>query len=327
MRRREFLGVLGGTAAWPLAARAQQSAMLLIGFLHGGSQREWAHLIEAFRQGLSQAGFVEGRNIADIEFRWAEGQFDRLPGMAADLVNRQPALIATDGGTVTAQAAKRATSTIPIIFTLGGDPVKSGLVASLNRPGGNLTGVSGLVNLLVGKRLELLRELAPSAGSIGILVNPRNPIAPDDVREVQEAAGKLGLQTLFGNASNAAEIDAAFDDLRRRQARALIVLPDVTFISRRSQIVELAARHALPAIYFLREFAQEGGLMSYSGNSLEARRWAGGLAARVLKGEKPNELPVLQPTRYELVINLKTAKALGISVPLALQAQADEVIE
>ena len=328
MKRREFIAALGGGAvAWPLVARAQQSAMPLIGFLHGGSQREWAHLIEAFRQGLSQAGFVEGRNIATMEFRWAEGQFDRLPAMATDLVNRQPALIATDGGTVTAQAAKQATSTIPIIFTLGGDPVKSGLVASLNRPGGNLTGVSGLVNALVGKRLELLRELDPSAGSIGILVNPRNPIAPDDMREVQDAAGKLGLQTLFGNASNAAEIDAAFDDLRRRQARALIVLPDVTFISRRSQIVELAARHALPAIYFLREFAQEGGLMSYSGNSLEARRWAGGLAARVLKGEKPTELPVLQPTRYELVINLKTAKALGISVPLALQAQADEVIE
>ena len=327
MRRREFLGAIGGVAAWPLLARAQKSAMPLIGFLHGGSQREWVHLIEAFRQGLSQAGFVEGRNIADIEFRWAEGQFDRLPAMAADLVNRQPALIATDGGTVTAQAAKRATSTIPIIFTLGGDPVKSGLVASLNRPGGNLTGVSGLINALVGKRLELLRELAPSAGSIGILVNPRNPIASDDVLEVQDAARKLGLQTQVGNASNASEIDAAFEDLRRQQARALIVLPDVTFISRRSQIVQLAARHALPAIYFLREFAQAGGLMTYSGNSLEARRWAGGLAARVLKGEKPTELPVLQPTRYELVLNLRTARDLGLTVPPTLLARADEVIE
>ena len=327
MRRREFLGVLGGTAAWPLAARAQQSAMPLIGFLHGGSQREWAHLIEAFRQGLSQAGFVEGRNIADIEFRWAEGQFDRLPGMAADLVNRQPALIATDGGTVTAQAAKRATSTIPIIFTLGGDPVKSGLVASLNRPGGNLTGVSQLVNALVGKRLELLREFAPSADSIGILVNPKNPIASDDVRDVQDAARKLDLQAHVGNASNTSEIDAAFEGLRRQQAGALIVLPDATFISRRSQIVALAAHHALPAIYFLREFAEAGGLMSYSASAIEARRWAGGLAARVLKGEKPTELPVLQPTRYELVINLKTAKALGLTVPPKLLYTADEVIE
>ena len=187
--------------------------------------------------------------------------------------------------------------------------------------------MSGLVNLLVAKRLELLRELVPSAGSIGVLVNPRNPIASDDVRDVQDAAGKLGLQTLVGNASNPGEIDAAFDNLRRRQARALIVLPDVTFISRRSQIVELAAHHALPAVYFLREFAHEGGLMSYSGNSLEARRWAGGLAARVLKGEKPTELPVLQPTRYELVLNLRTARDLGLTVPPTLLARADEVIE
>jgi putative ABC transport system substrate-binding protein len=241
-----------------LAARCADAAAghAVDRILHGGSQREWAHLIEAFRQGLSQAGFVEGRNIADMEFRWAEGQFDRLPGMASDLINRQPALIATDGGTVTAQAAKRATSTIPIIFTLGGDPVKSGLVASLNRPGGNLTGVSFLLNALVGKRLELLRELAPSAGLIGILVNPRNPIASDDVRDVQDAAGKLGLQTFVGHASDASEIDVAFDGLRRQQARALIVLPDATFISRRSQIVQLAARHGLPAICFLREFAQ-----------------------------------------------------------------------
>src|SRR5215204_5078365 len=190
MRRREFIAVVGGAAAaWPLGARAQ-SAIPLIGFLHGGSQREWAHLIDAFRQGLSDAGFVEGRNLAGMEFRWAEGQFDRLPRMAADLVNRQPALIATDGGTVTAQAAKRATSTIPIIFTVGGDPVKSGLVASLNRPGGNLTGVSQLVNALVGKRLELLREFARSAGSIGILVNPKNPIASDDVRDVQDGGAQ-----------------------------------------------------------------------------------------------------------------------------------------
>src|SRR5215204_3498103 len=327
MRRREFIAVVGGAAAaWPLGARAQ-SAIPLIGFLHGGSQREWAHLIDAFRQGLSDAGFVEGRNLAGMEFRWAEGQFDRLPRMAADLVNRQPALIATDGGTVTAQAAKRATSTIPIIFTVGGDPVKSGLVASLNRPGGNLTGVSQLVNALVGKRLELLREFAPSAGSIGILVNPKNPIASDDVRDVQDAARKLGLQTHAGNASNTSEIDAAFDGLRRQQAGALIVLPDATFISRRSQIVELAARHGLPAIYFLREFAEAGGLMSYSASATEARRWAGGLAARVLKGEKPTELPVLQPTRYELVINLKTAKALGLTVPPKLLYTADEVIE
>ena len=327
MNRREFIALIGGAASvWPEMARAQQ-AMPLIGFLHGGSQREWAHLIEAFRQGLSDAGFVEGRNIAGMEIRWAEGQFDRLPGMATDLVNRQPALIATDGGTVTAQAAKRATSTIPIIFTLGGDPVKSGSVASLNRPGGNLTGVSFLLNALVGKRLELLREFAPSSGSIGMLVNLRNPIASDDVRDVRDAARQLGLQTHVASASNRSEIDAAFDDLRRQQVGALIVLPDATFISQRAQIVALAARHALPAIYFLREFAEGGGLMSYSASSIEARRWAGGLAARVLKGEKPTELPVLQPTRYELVLNLRTAKTLGLTVPPTLLATADEVIE
>ena len=234
MRRREFIiGVGGSAVSWPLAARAQ-SAMPLIGFLHGGSQREWAHLVEAFRQGLSEAGFVEGRNIAGIEFRWAEGQFDRLPGMATDLVHRQPALIATDGGTITAQAAKQATSTIPIIFTVGGDPVKSGLVVSLNRPGGNLTGVSYLLNALVGKRLELLREFAPSSGSIGMLVNLRNPIASDDVRDVQDAARRLGLQIHVANASNTSEIDDAFDGLRQQQVGALIVVPDATFISRRT---------------------------------------------------------------------------------------------
>jgi ABC-type uncharacterized transport system substrate-binding protein len=301
--------------------------MPLIGFLHGGSQQEWSHLIEAFRQGLSEAGFVEGRNIAGIEFRWAEGQFDRLPGLATDLVNRQPALIVTDGGTITAQAAKQATSTIPIIFTLGGDPVKSGLVVSLNRPGGNLTGVSYLLNALVGKRLELLREFAPSSASIGMLVNLRNPIASDDVRDVQDAARRLGLQTHVANASNTSEIDDAFDGLRRQQVGALIVLPDATFISRRSQIVALAARHAPPAMYPTREFADTGGLMSYSASPTEARRWAGGLAARVLKGEKPTELPVLQPTRYELVLNLKTAKALSLTVHPTLLARADEVIE
>jgi putative ABC transport system substrate-binding protein len=327
MRRREFLGVFGvAVAGLPLATRAQP-AMPLIGFLHGGSQREWAHLIEAFRQGLSDAGFVEGRNIAGIEFRWAEGQFDRLPELATDLIKRQPALIATDGGTVTAQAAKRATSTIPIIFTVGGDPIKSGLVVSLNRPGGNLTGVSYLLNALVGKRLELLREYAPSSGSIGMLVNLRNPIASDDVRDVQDAARKLGLQTHVANASNMSEIDDAFDGLRRQQVGALIVLPDATFISRRSQIVALAARHALPAIYPTREFADAGGLMSYSASPTEARRWAGGLAARVLKGEKPTELPVLQPTRYELVLNLRTARDLRLTVPPTLLARADEVIE
>ena len=327
MRRREFLRLFGvAVAGLPLATRAQ-SAMPLIGFLHGGSQREWAHLIEAFRQGLSEAGFVEGRNIAGIEFRWAEGQFDRLPGLATDLVHRQPALIATDGGTVTAQAAKQATSTIPIIFTVGGDPVKSGLVVSLNRPGGNLTGVSYLLNALVGKRLELLREFAPSSGSIGMLVNLKNPIASDDVRDVQDAARKLGLQTHVATASNTSEIDDAFDGLRRQQVGALIVLPDATFISRRSQIVALAARQALPAIYPTREFADAGGLMSYSASPTEARRWAGGLAARVLKGDKPAELPVLQPTRYELVLNLRTARDLRLTMPPTLLARADEVIE
>jgi putative ABC transport system substrate-binding protein len=327
MHRRQFVKLFGSVAvAWPLTARAQQSAVPLIGFLHGGSEREWAHLITAFRQGLSEAGFLEGKNVA-LEFRWAEGQFDRLPGMAAELINRRPALIATAGGGVTAQAAKRATSTIPIVFTLGGDPVKLGLVASLNRPGGNLTGVSFLLNAMVGKRLELLRELAPTATTIGMLVNPKNPNAQGDARDVQEAARTLGLQAEAANASNESEIEAAFDSLRQRQAGALIVLPDPTFISRRNQIVALAARHALPAIYFLREFAEAGGLMSYSASYIEAHRWAGAQAARILKGEKPAELPVLQPTNFQLVLNLKAAKGLGLSVPDRLLSLADEAIE
>jgi putative ABC transport system substrate-binding protein len=327
MHRRQFVKLFGSVAvAWPLTARAQQSVVPLIGFLHGGSEREWAHLITAFRQGLSEAGFLEGKNVA-LEFRWAEGQFDRLPGMAAELINRHPALIATAGGGVTAQAAKRATSTIPIVFTLGGDPVKLGLVASLNRPGGNLTGVSFLLNAMVGKRLELLRELAPTATIIGMLVNPKNPNAQGDARDVQEAARTLGLQAEAANASNESEIEAAFDSLRQRQAGALIVLPDPTFISRRNQIVALAARHTLPAIYFLREFAEAGGLMSYSASYIEAHRWAGAQAARILKGEKPAELPVLQPTNFQLVLNLKAAKGLGLSVPDRLLSLADEAIE
>jgi putative tryptophan/tyrosine transport system substrate-binding protein len=326
MKRRNLITLMGGAAAWPLVASAQQSALPLIGFLHSGSQPEWAHLVAAFRQGLGEAGFVEGRNVA-IEFRWAGGQFDRLPAMAAELIDRQPALLATAGGSVAARAARQATSTIPIVFTFGGDPVKLGMVASLNRPGGNATGVSFLLNALVAKRLEFLRELAPAAGTIGMLVNPKNPNATDDVRDVRDGARTLGLQTVVVNAGNESEIDAAFDSLRQQAAGALIVLPDPNFISRRAQIVALAARHTLPAIYFLREFAEAGGLMSYSASYIEAHRWAGGQAARVLKGEKPAELPVQQPTKFELVINLKTAKAQGLDVSDKLLTVADEVIE
>ena len=250
-----------------------------------------------------------------------------MPALAADLVNRKPTLIVTSGGSIATFAAKRATATIPIVFVVGGDPVKLGLVASLNRPGGNLTGVSFLFNALVAKRLEILRAFAPSADAIGLLVNPANPNAQGDVKDVQDAAGGLGLRTYVENAGTEAEIDAAFESLRRQGAGALNVLPDPMFISKRDQIVALAARHSLPTVYFLREFVAAGGLLSYSASLAEAHRWAAGQVARILKGEKPADLPILQPTKFDLVVNLKTAKALSVTVPQALLATADEVIE
>ena len=324
MRRREFITLLGGAAAaWPVAARAQQA---VVGFLHSGSQQEWAHAVAAFQDSLKEAGYVADQNLR-IEYRWAQDQYDRLPALAADLAGRNPSLMFVGGGTLAALAAKRATATIPIVFAIGSDPVKMGLVAALNRPGGNVTGVTFLLNALVAKRLELLREVAPSIGAIGILVNPTNPNAQSDVRDVQDAARMLGLRTHVGNIRSENEFEVAFEELRRERVGAFILLPDPTFISWRNQIVVLAARHSFPGMYFVREFAVAGGLMTYSASLTEAYRLAGGYVSRIVNGANPADLPVLQPTKYELVINLKTAKALGLDVPVQLQQLADEVIE
>jgi putative tryptophan/tyrosine transport system substrate-binding protein len=324
MRRREFITLLGGAAvAWPGAARAQQP---VVGFLNSGSQKEWAYAVGAFQGSLKEAGYVPDQNLR-IEYRWAQDQYDRLPTLAADLAGRNPSVMFVGGGTLAALAAKRATSTIPIVFAIGSDPVKMGLVGALNRPGGNMTGVTFLLNALVAKRLELLREVAPSVGAIGILVNPTNPNAQSDVRDVQDAARVLGLRTHVENIRSENEIEMAFEELRRERVGAFILLPDPNFISRRNQIVALAARHAFPGMYFGREFAVAGGLMTYSASLTEAYRLAGGYVTRILNGANPAELPVLQPTKYELVINLTTAKALGVDVSLQLQQLADEVIE
>jgi putative ABC transport system substrate-binding protein len=324
MRRREFITLVGGAVmAWPMSARGQQA---LVGFLHSGSQQEWAHTLTAFHGSLKEAGYVADQNLR-LEYRWAQDQHDRLPALAADLAGRHPALMFVGGGTLAALAAKRATSTIPIVFAIGSDPVKMGLVGALNRPGGNMTGVTFLLNALVAKRLELLREVAPSISAIGILVNPANPNAGSDVKDVEDAARTLGLRTHVGNIRSENEIEVAFEELRRERVSAFILLPDPSFISRRNQIIAVAARHSFPGMYFGREFAIAGGLMTYSASLTEAYRLAGGYVSRILNGTNPADLPVLQPTKYELVINLKTAKALGLDVPLQLQQLADEVIE
>ena len=323
MRRREFLGVLGGAAAMPVVARAQQTS---IGFLHSGSPREWTHAVAAFQGSLKEAGYSDDQNVS-IEYRWANDQYDRLPNLAADLVTRSPSLIVAGGGSLSALAAKRATSAIPIVIAIGADPVRMGLVASLNRPGGNVTGVTFLLNALVAKRLELLRELVPTARLIGVIVDPVNPNAENDLRETEDAARALGLRIFAAKARSEADIEAAFEAFGRQKVDAVILLPDPNFLSRRGQIVALAARHLLPTMYFGRDFATAGGLMSYSASLTEAYRLAAGHASRILKGEKPADLPILQPTKFEFVINLKTAKALGLAVPLTLQASADEVIE
>jgi putative tryptophan/tyrosine transport system substrate-binding protein len=324
MRRREFISLLGGVAAWPLAARAQQP-MPVIGFLNSATLAGEAERLAAFRQGLKENGFVEGQNVV-IELRSAEGQFDRLPALAADLVRRQVNVLVANT-TASALAAKPATSTLPIVFVTGGDPVELGLVASLNRPGGNLTGVSFLVNKLVAKRLELLSELAPGTTALGMLVDPNNPNAQADTKDAQAAAAALGRKLVVAEAGTESEIEAAFAALLQQRVSARLVGAHVLFFSRRDRLVALAARHAVAASYSTREFVAAGGLMSYGPNQTDVYRLVGVYTGRILKGAKPADLPVERPVKFELVINLKTAKALGLDVPLHLQQLADEVIE
>jgi len=328
MRRREFIKVLGGSAVgWPLAARAQQRAMPVIGFLSGWSSGDSVEYLEYFRRGLAESGYVEGRNVA-IEFRYADGRFDRLPELVADLVQRRVNVIAIPNTTASAFAAKAATQTIPIVFSLGSNPVEVGLVASLSRPGGNLTGLSALQTAVTAKRVEMVHELLPKATRIAFLVNPANrALAEADTKEARETARSLGLDLLVLNASSPSEIDAAFATLVREQVGALLTNSESYFMIRRDQLAALAARHAVPTMYAFRENAVAGGLMSYGSNFLHATRRLGLYTGRVLNGEKPADLPVQQATDIELIINQKTAKALGITVPQALISRADEVIE
>jgi putative ABC transport system substrate-binding protein len=328
MRRREFIRLLSVAAvAWPRAAHAQQSAMPVIGFLSAGSLETRREFVAAFHRGLAEMGYVEGRNVA-IEYRWAEGQNDRLPAFVADLVHRQVAVISILGNTPSALAAKAATQTIPIVFQLGSDPVKLGLVRSLARPGGNITGVAVLQTEVIAKRLELLHELVPTATLIALLVNPTNsPVSDAETREVQNAARVLGVPVLIVNASDQNEIDAAFATMARQKASALLVSADNFFLTRRNQLIALAARHALPTSYVHRQIVETGGLMSYGADTLDTYRQVGVYTSRILRGEKPAELPVQQATKIELTINLKTAKALQLTVPPILLERADEVIE
>jgi putative ABC transport system substrate-binding protein len=324
--RREFITHFGGAAAWPLAARSQQAAMPVIGFLNGGSPEGYAPFVAAFRQGLKEAGYVEGQNVT-IEYRWAKGQYDRLPSLAAELVQHQVTLIAATS-TPAALAAKAATSTVPIVFTTGGDPIKLGLVASLRRPGGNVTGGLHLSVEVGPKRLELARELFPGATTVALLLNPANPLAATVSKDLQAVADTLGLRLHVIHASTETDFEAAFAAAAQLRAAALVIsTPDSLFNSHAAQLGALAFRHSVPAIFQFREFAAAGGLMSYGGDATNAYRLAGLYAGRILKGEKPSDLPVQQTTKVELILNLKTARALGITVPLPLSGRADEVIE
>jgi putative tryptophan/tyrosine transport system substrate-binding protein len=325
-RRREFIMLLGGAAAWPLAARAHQPAIPVIGFLAIASRDTFEYLIGAFRQGLNDVGYIERKNV-EIEYRWADNQIDRLPALAADLVRRQVTVIAAVGGLAALRAAKAATLTIPIVFTVGGDPVRLGLVDGLSRPGGNATGMSVFSGTLLAKRLQVARELVPADALLAALMNPAGPENDSDIKDLQDAARIIGQRLAIVNASADNELVLAFESAVRQQAKMLLVGSDVFFNNRRDQIVALAARYAVPTIYFHHEAVREGGLISYGANIPDIYRNVGIYVGRILKGEKPANLPVMQPTRVELVINLKTAKALGLEVPPTLVALADEVIE
>jgi putative tryptophan/tyrosine transport system substrate-binding protein len=327
MRRRDFIALLGSAvAARPLVVHAQQPVTPAIGFLSARSPAEAASVLAAFRQGLGETGYFEGKNVT-IEYRWAEGQYDRLPALAAELVNRQVAVIAATGGEPSPLAAKAATATIPIVFTLGGDPVETGLVAGLNRPGGNLTGTTIMTVEMGPKRLGILRQLVPNAVAIAMLINPNLQTALAEVRNVQDAARTLGMQINVLDARTESEIDTAFTIIAQRKTDALIVGTDPFLLGQRDQIVRLAAHHAVPTMYFLREFVEAGGLLSYGPNITNGYRQAGVYTGRILNGAKPTELPVLLPTSFQLFINLKTAKALGLTISATLLATADEVIE
>ena len=327
MRRREFIRLLSGAAvAWPFTVRAQQQPMPVVGFLNAASPGPLRQQVAAFREGLKESDYVEGRNVA-VEYRWAEGQYDRLPALVADLVRQQVSVIVSGGGAPAVLAAKAATTTIPIVFSIGADPVVLGLVASLNRPGGNITGVYQFTSGLEAKRLGLLHEMIPKATPIAVLVNPNFADAESQLRDVQEAAARLEVQLVIVRANAESDFDAAFSTLVRQRAGALLVCSSPFFNGRREQLVVLAARHAVPAIFEWRDFAAAGGLMSYGTSLADAYRQVGVYAGQILRGAKPVDLPVVQSTKFELVINLSTAKALGLEVPPTLAARADELIE
>jgi putative tryptophan/tyrosine transport system substrate-binding protein len=326
MKRRDFITLLGGAAAaWPFATRAQQQ-MPLVGFLNSASPDTYRFNADSFREGLAKAGFIEGRNVR-IEERWGQGDYEALPALAAELVAMGVVAIAATGDVASARAAQRASSTVPVVFTIGGDPVRFGLVKSLNRPGGNVTGILFNQNVLGGKRVELLREIAPNVSRVALLMNPTNPNVKVEETDAEAGARKLGVETITLNARNAREIDTAFEQLLDAKADGIITATDPITLDRREQIVAFANRHKLPVVGFVRQFAAVGGLMSYGPSISWMYRQAGEYVAQILKGTNPAELPVLQPTQFELVINLKTANAFGLTVPLTLQAAASEVIE
>jgi putative tryptophan/tyrosine transport system substrate-binding protein len=327
VKRREFITLLGGAAAaWPLAARAQQSAMPVVGFLRQGSRDQFPHLTEAFRQGLREMGYVEQQNVL-IEYRWAEGRNDRAPALLTDLIQRRVAVIAVPGSTAAALAAKTAVQTIPVVFGIGGDPVEFGLVSSLARPGGNITGIAQLIATTSTKRLDLLRQLAPRTRKVGLLVNPTNPLGEAERRETQAAAQTLGLELCIVNVTSKDEIDDAFPSLLTQGADALLLGGDAFFFNQQVQIAILSASHKMPAISQFREYVTAGGLMSYGSNLAETYRLTGIYVGRILRGDRPDDLPVIQPTKFDFMINLRTAKALGLEIPATLLALADEVIE